>query len=364
MRSPSRAAVAAANLVRSARLPDKHTPLAPEPEPEAARRGQILVMFALFSMALFGVLGLATDVGVAMAARRSVQGAADAGAIAGTRMIANYTSANPTSALNEVNTIVKDNTFGQKVPSVNLCEYIGDNWGTVGTCNQTIPSSASGTRVRTKLTIDTFFIRVLPGAPKTVTVTGYAKARMMKVAPEAGNGPFIVCGRGTKLASGGTTNILKSDGTIDPAAYNKTYLIHGPQIPDCQMKSNSFKGLADQSANAGKGIGDWWDGDNGTKAGPTRVKVRGVQGCDVNTPSPYNCVMILPIATDNPAAKKQGSVPKFYIVQLAAFLVTETGANTHTGKLLENYIVTGPGSTSPCGGRDCGGSLVTIKLIW
>jgi hypothetical protein len=299
-----------------------------------------------------------------MAARRAVQGAADAGAFAGARMIANYSSSSPTSAQGEVNTLVTDNTFGPWTPSLNSCEYIGDNWAVISTCNQTVPSNASGTRVRTRLTVNTFFIRVLPGAPETVTVTGYTKARVMKAVPDVSDGPFIVCGNGTKLNAGGTKSILRSDNTIDPSAYGQTFLIHGPQIADCGLKSSDYKGLADQEANDGNGLNEWWDGLNGTKAGPTRVKVRGIEGCDANAPSPYNCVMILPIATDDPNAKKQGSVPKLYVVQFGAFWVTETAANKHSGRLLENYIITGPGSTSPCGGRDCSGAMVTIKLIW
>jgi hypothetical protein len=130
------------------------------------------------------------------------------------------------------------------------------------------------------------------------------------------------------------------------------------------MKSNSFKGLADQNSNVGKKVKEWWSGDTGVKAGPTRVKVNGIQGCNANDDITDNCILILPIATDSPAAKKQGSTPTFYIVHLAAFMVKQTASNEHTGTLLDNYIVSGPATTSPCGGRDCGGSMVTIKLVW
>jgi hypothetical protein len=284
--------------------------------------------------------------------------------MAGARMIANYTSSAPTSAQGEVGTIVADNTFGPWTPTLTTCEYIGDDWSVVGTCNQTVPTNATGARIKTHLTFNTFFIRVLPGAPKTVTVAGYAKSRVMKAGASYSDGPFIVCGKSAKLAAGGTTNILKADGTVDPAAYGQTYLIHGPQIPDCGARSNSFKGLAVQDANVGKQVNAWWDGDDGVKAGPTRVKVRGIQGCNANDAHMNNCVLILPIATDSPAATKNGKTYHFYVVKLAAFLVTETAANEHSGKLLENYIITDSPTTTPCGGRDCAGDLVTIKLIW
>lgn len=366
MSQSTRSETDSASLAHTARMPDKHTLLTPEPEPQGAQRGQILIMFALFMMGLMGMLGLATDVGYTMAARRAVQGAADAGALAGARTIANYNASSPSAAQSEVSTIVADNTFGPWSPSLNSCEYIGDDWGVVGTCNQNVPSNASGTRIRTRLTFDTFFIRVLPGAPETVTVSGYSKARVMKAVPNISDGPFIVCGKDTKLAGNGnnTKSILKSDDSIDPTAYNQTYIIHGPQVAGCGMGSNDFKGLAKPNANDGKDVDEWWSGDNGVKAGPTRVKVNGIQGCDANDDVMDNCVLILPIATNSPSAKKVGSVPTFYIVHFGAFLVTETAKNEHSGKLLENYIVTGPSTTSPCGGRDCGGSMVTIKLIW
>lgn len=44
----------------------------------SASRGQVLIMFALFSTAMLGMVGLATDLGIAFAGRRSMQNAADA----------------------------------------------------------------------------------------------------------------------------------------------------------------------------------------------------------------------------------------------------------------------------------------------
>src|SRR4051812_40230190 len=71
-------------------------------QPAGAHRGQVFIMFAIFSVALLGMLGLATDVGYAMAARRAAQGAADAGALAGARVIAQYSSGGATKAQTEV----------------------------------------------------------------------------------------------------------------------------------------------------------------------------------------------------------------------------------------------------------------------
>src|SRR5262245_9898522 len=107
-------------IAGSAMMPGKCAALPPVEgaAAEGAERGQVIVMFALFLVAMMGVLGLATDVGYTMAAKRSVQGAADAGAMAGARMIARYTTAAPTSALSDVTTVVQENTFGPVTPTV------------------------------------------------------------------------------------------------------------------------------------------------------------------------------------------------------------------------------------------------------
>lgn len=364
-------------LVQQGRLPTKHAELVPDEPPERAHRGQVLIMFAGFMIALMGLLGLATDVGYAMAARRAVQGAADAGAIAGARVIARYPAM--TTAQSEVNAIVAQNTFGSAVPALASCEYIGNNWGVVGTCNQTVPSSAAGARVRTRLTIDTFFIQVVPGAPDSYTVTGYAKARVQtaNVAPLADQSPFIICGDSawdvtsnpTSKSTGTGSNMAifssKSPFKINPSAVGRIFRVHDPQLDkkgnaDCSSQADRFKGLADQTKNAGKTAPAWFYYDTGTKAGPTREKVNGAEGCAANTPEPYNCVMLIPVATNNPA--ESGNSKQVYVVGYAAFKVTTVDSNSHNAQLLDDYIITGVGGSDTwC--QACGGTVV-IRLIW
>lgn len=358
--------------------PGKYAELPPvgDAVDEGAGRGQIVVMFAIFLVAMMGMLGLATDVGYTMAAKRSVQGAADSGALAGARMIARYTTAAPTAALNEVTTVVQKNTFGSLVPTILSCEYIGNNWSVVGTCDQFVPANAAGARVKTRATFDTWFIRVIPGAPKTVTVGGYAKARVQRAANVPADGPFIVCGinswdvtsnpTGKGTGVGTNVDILASASpmSINAAAVGHTFRIHDPSLDqkgnaDCNSKASRFKGLADQSANAGKTADSWFNYDTGTKAGPTQAKVDGVEGCASGAGEPYDCVMILPIATNDPA--ETGNGKQLYVVGFAAFYVTTVDGNTHNGRLLDDYIITGAGTDTWC--RDCGG-MVVIRLIW
>ena len=359
--------------LRTSRMPAKNErPLIVETGPPAgAHRGQIFVMFAIFAIAMMGMLGLAIDVGYAMAARRAAQGAADAGALAGARVIARYSSGT-TSAQSEVNTIVTSNSFGPLTPTLYNCEYIGNNWAVVGSCTSTVPSTAAGARVRTRIAFSTFFMRAIPGAPRNLIASGYAKARVEKADFVAQGAPFIICGKASwavEDASGGTINknipILTSDNAISDEAVGVTYRVHDPQLKnhdaaDCLAKGGRFKGLANQEANAGKTFPAWFNYDTGTKAGPTRAKVSGAEGCGADVADPYGCVMILPIATNDP--KETGNSKQLYVVGFAAFLVTSVDANSHNAKLLNNYIISGVDGTADwC--RDCGG-LVVIRLIW
>jgi hypothetical protein len=177
--------------------------------------------------------------------------------------------------------------------------------------------------------------------------------------------PFIVCGVDTMLAGGGTFSIFSNaaTGVVDPTAVGKTFVVHDPKsngnnssVEDCGIPSASFKGLADPDENVGRDLNEWWNGDTGTKAGPTRERVNGTDGCANNVASPYNCVMLIPIATNDPPPIKQGNDRLFYVMAVLAFEVQQTAANQHTGKLLDDYAASGPGSDEWC--RSCQGTVV------
>src|SRR5687767_9398378 len=69
---------------------------------DAAPRGQVILMFALFLTVIVGVLGLAVDVGFAVSQRRSMQNAADAGALAGTHVVSKSPTGSAQAAVVEV----------------------------------------------------------------------------------------------------------------------------------------------------------------------------------------------------------------------------------------------------------------------
>ena len=158
------------------------------------------------------------------------------------------------------------------------------------------------------------------------------------------DGPFIVCGSQDPNNASLPPILKQVNGVwvINSAAIGVNYGIHGPQINDCLTKASRFKGLADQDANTSLTAPGWFNYDTGVKAGPTRSNVDGLNGCQTGQAAD-NCVLILPIAVNNPP--EQGNSKSIWVVAFAPFYVTETGANTHSGKLLSNYIIYGKGRT-------------------
>ena len=340
----------------------------PDPPPGAAR-GQVVILFALFSTALLGVLGLATDLGFAFAQRRTVQNAADAGALAGARIVARWSAANSgLAALPDVADIVAANRMGEVVPGVTSCHYVDDADQWLASCSAPVHPRATGVAVSVREEHPTFFLRVVPGAPQLVSTAASATAHVQRLTRVIPAGPFLVCGKQTRLASGGTRSILTDRNTINPDAVGQTFRLHGPAlVADCGLASALFKGIADEPRNAGRSVGEWWLGTEGTVAGPVQRTVSGVEGCQNNAAAPYGCVMILPVFTDDPAPRHTPGSPEVWVVLFAAFRVTGLGSNGHVGVLLDDYV--DPASINQLGAwtgsngwtRDAGG-LIVIRL--
>lgn len=321
-----------------------------------ASRGQVLVMFALFLTGLISMLGMATDLGYAFSERRGAQNAADAAALAGARMVvkkqAAMTEATNAADSNEMNA-------GSNI-TMSSCTYVHQNADSsitnLGTsCSAAPPATANGVRAAVTETHNTFFMRALPGTTlDTVTISTNATANVQLLQNVPGNGPFIVCGVGLK---GGKTSLVVQVGGVwqmNPAADGVDYEIHGPNIDDCGLKSNKYKGVGWQSSNVGKSVPGTWTGDTGDQAGPVTQNITGPEGCAAGATGDYNCVMFLPIAIDNPKSVWNNTDPDskidFHIVAYGAFYVSNNGSNKHIGKFMYDYSVRGagtPGSWSP-----------------
>jgi Flp pilus assembly protein TadG len=339
-------------------------------EHPGASRGQIVVLFAFFSVTMLGMLGLAMDLGYAFAQRRTIQNAADAAALAGARQVAKYTIDNPTSAHAEANLFATRaaNRIASTSQSMVRCNYIDYAGGDQGDCNALVPPPAKGVRVTVREQHSTFFIRVV-GGPSSVTLEATAAAQVERFDGFPKDGPFIVCGvepwailsaAGVTINSNVPPILLKSGSglsatyTLNTAANNVTYRIHDNQIANgpegapqpykkagCGAKNADFNGANLQGANVSTNPPNaWFSYDTGSKVGQVQVEVEGVNGCKPGQVS--GCVMLLPLATNDPADPTSSS-QQLYVVSYAAFLVTASG-NGYNGKLLTDYIVTGPSS--------------------
>lgn len=382
-----------------AATPSKHAALEAAhfdaPKRDEAPRGQILIMFAIFLIGLMGMLGLATDVGFWAVARRTAQGAADAGAFAGARQIAMYTSTNPRSALADVTTVVGDHKLGSIGITIQRCEYINAMWSVVGTCDQTIPASAVGARIGTQMTAPTFFMRALSafGAPTSTTVYGYAKARVEIAAKSPPDAPFMICGtKAWRVAdkSGGAVNDTPSifasgsTTTLNQSLVGSTFRIFDVNLTDVTKPNNlavkgadcgsskddatgqgKFAGLADSAKNGNNKLGQKYNyvpAASTARPGNVLTKIDGAGGCKTGS-IVSGCVMIIPVASSG----ESGSANQLAVNAYGAFKVVKVSDTQWNATLLYDYIISGPGTlyanTGTAWARDAINPVV-IRLIW
>jgi Flp pilus assembly protein TadG len=318
-----------------------------------AERGQVLILFAVFLVGMVGMMALSVDLGVSFTERRAMQNAADAGALAGARVVLKSTSASPLSASSAVSTAANANAM--RIGSINQinCSYVDDSDTPLGDCSGVVPSTATGVTVTVQETHSTFFIRAIPGGPTTAQVSAKATAHVLLLKPPT-DGPFLPCANAALAGNtNSTTPIVIKDSSgrwvINPAAVGVNFYIHGPQINRCGLTDSSYKGIADQTANAGKTIGSsgtWLGFVTGTVAGPISVSVDGANGC-VAGQVIDKCVVFLPIVVNNPPPDK--STLTMWGVAFAPFYITQPNANEHDGVLLANYVVYGKGQNASGG---------------
>jgi Flp pilus assembly protein TadG len=332
------------------------------PTKERAHRGQILIMFAVVLTAMLGAVGLAVDLGLAFAERRSMQSAADAGAYAGTLMIAKQDPADPPiSVKSEVQAVVQKNNMNGGVITNIDCNYVNDNGDVITPCEAVIPPVATGVEVKVTEQHPTYFMRVVPGAPDSVSTSATARANVgLTGVPH--DGPYLPCGDDTQLAGGGTFDMaIKVGGEwqIDPAAVGKTYIIHGPQIEKCEAKASRYKGLADNVANRQLVAPGWFYYKEGDSAGFLEFDVEGPDGCKAGQ-EVVNCVAFLPIVVDDPI--EAGNDRRMWCIGFAPFYITAPAPNVHWGKLLTDYVLSGRHADFNPGWTPAHEGPITIKL--
>jgi Flp pilus assembly protein TadG len=332
--------------------------------PVGIAEGQILVMFAFFLTVLLGAVGLSVDLGLAFSQRRTMQSAADAGAYAGAWAVM---KSKPVQA--EVETVVYQNQMNLGSISSIQCEYIDDASQSLGSCTGAIPSSASGVRVTVQESHPTFFIKVVPGGPSTVSTSAVAAANVRMVQPPGG-GPFLPCARQAVRADNGERmDIALLDSAynlvgINPEAIGVKFNIYGPNdttVEDCGIAPDKYNGAASFDTPCMTAPG-WCEFENGNVTGPVNQAVGGIDGCVVNATSPYNCVAFLPIATekDQPLSASETRV---WVVGFLPFYIEQGDQpNKYYGTLLDDYVLLGLGQEGEDGWTPDYEGPATIRL--
>jgi Flp pilus assembly protein TadG len=330
--------------------------------PPEAQAGQILVMFAVVLTGMLGAVGLSMDLGFAFAERRSMQSAADAGALAGVRLIAKQNKDSvPASVQSEVEAVVQKNKMSVGSITHVECNYVTDTGAVITPCVSVIPPNATGVELTVTEQHPTYFIRVIPGAPNSVSTNATARAHVKKLSLPT-DGPYLPCGNGTQLAEGGTFNLavkVGSDWQINPLALGKTFVIHGPQVERCNAKASRYKGLADTAANRNLIAPGWFYYKEGDTAGFISVDVAGPDGCKAGQ-EVINCVVFLPIVVNDPV--EAGNNRQLWCIGFAPFYITAPGPNVHWGKLMRDYLVAGKGQDGSYGWNQDYDGPITIRL--
>lgn len=315
---------------------------------QTARRGQVLVIFALALIPILGFVGLAIDGGNAFVQRGLVQNGADAAVLAALREIARL---NPTAAGDRINEYARRNAG----PNATVDWSFIDNLDNVASN----PSDATGVRVTVGLTFPTLFMGIL-NIP-TASVSATARGRVQALNGFGGDPPFLVCENPLQWVPPVSTYaagllLPTTPPTINPAAVGQTFIIHWSQLGQsggaCGYAGSQFKGNADGDWGGCPTLPCWGPWQPGTRAGPTRNRVAGYPGCsDSNDLS--DCVLILPIVVQSSNASVAcAALPPpgndMCVVVWGAFLVTTPGsprppgctpANCHYGRLLGDVTV-------------------------
>ena len=331
---------------------------APRRSSRHVSRGQIIILFAGALIGLIGLLGLATDLGYAFVQRRTMQNAADAGAIAGAHTLSNSDPAAPLIVLGDVQQTAWANRTGSTHPTITHCQYVDDSDNELGDCSKPVPPTSAGivtgVSVTVKETHDTFFMGIIPGGPQTLSTSASAIAHVQQLKSPPGDGPFVVCGVSPKIDAG-TRNVdivtptaagwqLNPNAVTTATHVGPTFQVFGPNVSTCGLGSQNFKGQAVGTNNASLTAPDWFSYANGDAAGHVNVSVNGVNGC---TPALIiNCVAFLPVVVNNPPPNT--TTNKMWAVMILPFYLT--AASTSNGNLnkldaqiLGDYITEGNG---------------------
>ncbi len=260
-------------------------------------QGAMTVLLAVTLLALLGLTGLVIDGGRAYADHRAVQNSADAAALAGAGAL-NDILFNSTGQEKNVYDAVVASLAANNVNGTPDCRLTDEAGNDLGACPSTntgtgLPATVAGVSVRARDSQSGTFIKVLGISGFSTSAPATAQIQALRSA----SSPFMICGLDA-AHDGFNPPLLVASGstwTINPAAINQTYAIHGPQVPSCGAGSNSFKGLVDNSSPYP--VPGWWPGDTGVHAGPIRNQMARPDACTTTDgfDNWTGCTLIVPL---------------------------------------------------------------------
>jgi putative Flp pilus-assembly TadE/G-like protein len=352
---------------------------------------QAMVLFALGLLAMVALLALVIDGSHIYLQRRTIQAAADAGALAGARALgkASLATIGP-----DATTFAGYNTFGgtQSIECIYLVDTSGAPFKSIVSNSATCPSlpaasmpdGASGVHVDVRVDFHTF----LAGMLRVYALDAVGRATAQLATPGGvytRDAPLIVCGGGPDGAAAllssnpvvhivnglpdpqpvslTTYTVSNNSGytmerfligttTIDPTKNGHVYYLKGPVVgqasgtigsstvtDDCGAASNKFDGGAapDQVLTSLPGDLGAISGNNVAGIG-SQVETPGgcATGTDIDTwtAGAPGCVMILPVA-DRPATGSSSGNPILHVETVAAFYVW---CNKGTGSTCQEWV--------------------------
>ncbi|MEW6474954.1 MAG: pilus assembly protein TadG-related protein [Actinomycetota bacterium] len=320
-------------------------------------RGAFTVLVAISLLCLLGLTGLIIDGGRAYAARRGVQNAADVAALAGAGALNDvlFDSAGQEAVIHDA---VVASLSANKANGTFDCRLVDETRSDLGPCPESntgagLPEAVAGVSVRARDDQDGSFIKALGIDGFSASAAATAQIQALR----EGSSPFLICGLDSSRRGFDPPLLVESAGSwaVNPAAINRTYGLHGPDVPDCGAGSESFKGLADNSVVVP--VPGWWQSDTGVKAGPIRNVVARGDGCGTTEgfDNWTGCTLVVPICV---TGRGTGSGAEFYCVRFGVFRVSQSHANSHEAVFLGGGIVrSGQG-----GGKPVANEARVIKL--
>lgn len=265
--------------------------------------GQNLVIVTLSMVALVAMLGLVLDGGWALAQRRRMQNAADAGALAGVRELA---LGSPDGVINSTiqNYAINLNGAGA------VDAWYSPNGAEVGAGS--IPTETTGITVTTTITFETFFAGIVGINEMTVSsrpaVANYgAIAAMMGLAPMAVPEP--------------------DDGEFDDGEY--TIWDSDPDSCGDDCISNSNRGWLDFDGGGGGAneLREWvengYDGEIAASSDESETWIEGEPGTKASVSSWVQPEQTLLVPIYDETHVTHGNQLEYKITSFAAFKVTE-----------------------------------------